>query len=595
MKQKHAGSRSIGLTLFGIPFLAFGVGFFLFVVGPQMLDWQRMQNWQPVPGTLLEIHLDRHSSDDGTTYSVRAEYRYESAGRTWTGQRVGVSTGADNIGSYHQDLHRRLSRDLNRPNALTVWVNPLDPSQAVLDRDMRWGLLAFEHLFVLLFGGVGLLMVIGGLRRWRAPQIPTETAPAEARRLMAETGDNRIRSGGIATPVALWVLTLITAALTAPGLYATHRDMLRGDPAALAMLAFVAVFLGLLYAAVRTTLGYRRYGRLELVMDPYPGAIGGEFGATLDLRERFDSRTPFPVTLACLHSYTSGSGKSRSTRTSTVWQAEGLAQPLAAHRGTRLGIRFAVPGELPASAPTSSDYHFWRLNVVAEVPGIDLDRSFTIPMLPGSEVSRELAGVPFSDTAGPAPEIPPDILRIRSHGGGTEFFYPTGRHKLAAFMFGLFGVACAAVCIFVGRAIGDGGVFANAGASIVVAVFGLIALLLCAIALQMPFNSLRVNVSPAGISTERRWLGMRVGARHVERDDIERIERVKEMEAQTAGKSIIHYRLDVRTHRRRRITIGESLRGNRLADLVEARVREALDLREPLPTDTDGGSRWTDG
>ena len=45
----------------------------------------------------------------------------------------------------------------------TRFVNPAQPDQALLYRDLRWETLAFQTMFVLIFGGIGFGMLVGGL------------------------------------------------------------------------------------------------------------------------------------------------------------------------------------------------------------------------------------------------------------------------------------------------------------------------------------------------------------------------------------------------------------------------------------------------
>ena len=72
----------------------------------------------------------------------------------------------------------------------------------------------------------------------------------------------------------------------------------------------------LLYKAIRMTLEYQRYGVIKLMMDPFPGSIGGHIGGALTVKTTV--KTPnagnvdYRIGIECVYSYVSGSGDSRS-------------------------------------------------------------------------------------------------------------------------------------------------------------------------------------------------------------------------------------------------------------------------------------------
>ena len=102
------------------------------------------------PGTLLSV--------SGSENQTEARYRYRRNGVTYQGDRVYVASLNDNIGSYHPDLLARLKSQQRTGEPVDVWVNPIDPQQAVIDRDMRWGLFALMTGFCSIFIFIGLLI-----------------------------------------------------------------------------------------------------------------------------------------------------------------------------------------------------------------------------------------------------------------------------------------------------------------------------------------------------------------------------------------------------------------------------------------------------
>jgi hypothetical protein len=73
-------------------------------------------------------------------------------------------------------------------------------------------------------------------------------------------------------------------AISSPVLFAFQGELARGNQMRWIALLFPLVGLGLLVWAMRQTLGWRRFGMTLLGLDPFPGAIGGDVGGTVELR-----------------------------------------------------------------------------------------------------------------------------------------------------------------------------------------------------------------------------------------------------------------------------------------------------------------------
>lgn len=191
------------LTLFALPFAAVGIGMLLLSVLPTLHDWTRMQSWQPVQATLLSARLNVHSGKS-RSYSVSARYRFEMAGRVVEGQRVAITEGADNIGDFQQRLGTQLEQALARGQTVRAWADPANPSDAVIDRGLRGGLLAFKMVFVLVFGGFGVGLIVFA---WHSrPQSASPGGEAQASPWLArrEWADNQIRSNKRLEVMVAW-------------------------------------------------------------------------------------------------------------------------------------------------------------------------------------------------------------------------------------------------------------------------------------------------------------------------------------------------------------------------------------------------------
>ncbi|MBA4267244.1 MAG: DUF3592 domain-containing protein, partial [Comamonadaceae bacterium] len=154
-RQKHRYS-AYWLGAFGGIFLLVSLGFLVLGMMPTVIDAMRMRQWEPVPAQLLDVRVaSSRNSSGNTTTRVQARYSYVVAGRTYTGERVAVSSMADNLGDFWYQLGWQLKRTHQQGKPATAWVNPADPTKAVLDRSLRWPLLGFWAIFIVVFGGTG--------------------------------------------------------------------------------------------------------------------------------------------------------------------------------------------------------------------------------------------------------------------------------------------------------------------------------------------------------------------------------------------------------------------------------------------------------
>ncbi|PJI97646.1 uncharacterized protein DUF3592 [Acidovorax sp. 69] len=166
------------LALFALPFAAVGVGMLLLGVLPTLYDWSRMQFWQPAQATLVSAQLNASRSSKSTTYHVTARYRYQVAGREYEGDRVAIGSGGDNVGDFQEALGERLEHALQSAQPVPIWVSATNPAEAVIDRSLRPGLLALKMVFVVVFGGVGLGMLVHLVRT--PSQAGRQTSPQRA-------------------------------------------------------------------------------------------------------------------------------------------------------------------------------------------------------------------------------------------------------------------------------------------------------------------------------------------------------------------------------------------------------------------------------
>jgi hypothetical protein len=376
-------SRRLRLILSSLIFLGIGLGVGYFVALGDLLDWQAARDYVAVPAAIEYVELDEfYNSDHGSTYRVRAAYHYDYHGESYHSKRVAISESADNFDDHHHRLYSQLLQAQKAKQPVIAWVDPHNPSQALLDREMRWELFHSKASFFLIFTTIGLVIIIVAFRT--APQGDGAAMRVTKPARRATRQDGKITSGSRSEITVFWIFTSFWNAFTLFMLW-VMLDSAHFLVIGLVGLIFLGAGLFLLYHAVWKTLQWRRFGALTLNIHPSPAVMGDTLQGNIELRERFPGNVQFLVTLSCIHSLTTGSGKHRRTTEDVIWR--GGATPATSSygiQGTRLDFRIAVPTGLPASQKRSNDYHYWAINIKAEIPGVNLDHDFRIPVIAGS-------------------------------------------------------------------------------------------------------------------------------------------------------------------------------------------------------------------
>jgi hypothetical protein len=566
----------IFMTLFALPF--FGVGVWMLAsIGMTFSDAWRMQGWEPVPAQLMSAGYETRSGDDSDTYKAYASYSYRYGGQAYIGDGVGVARGADNIGSYQTDIGNRLSRMLGRGEPVTVWVDPGAPANSIIDRSIRWGLVGFKSIFVLVFGGIGLGLLVY-----------TWTSPKEKDASLAQYQDSpwllnedwqtpEIRSDSRMAMWAAWAFAAFWNAISSITPFIAYREVVDNqNHLALVALLFPLVGIGLLGWAVHRTLEWRRFGPAPVTLDPFPGSIGGHVGGTIDLNLPFDSTARFHVTLTNLRSHMSGSGKNRSRRETAKWQDELVAHAEPGGKGTRLTFRFDVPDGLDESdaQQVGDSYFTWQLNLRAELPGTDIDRDYDIPVYATARQSRRLPDRAMQRSRDEQDAIADgrvrERIRFQHRPMGHSMFYPIGRHLLPNLVGVFFGAVFAAAGWFL---------ITQEGHTVFGGIFGGVGVMVALAALYMMTNSLEVSQDGTSVNTLRRWLGIPVSRKSMARSQFARFEKKSSMKTQSGGRHVIYYAIEMIDHDGNRMTVGEGFKGESEARAATRMIARELGLR----------------
>jgi hypothetical protein len=566
----------IVVTLFALPFFAVGV-WMLWSISSSLYDAWQMQDWVQVEAKLVRGGYETNSGDDSDTYEAFAEYSYTYGGERYKGGRVSLSSGGDNIGDYQQEMGRRLQSQAASGSTIIVYVDPDAPHESIIDRNVRWGLIGFKSIFLFVFGGVGLGLLIFV---WRASPEKDATRPEykdspwllnDAWQTPTIRSSSRTAMWGAWAFAAFW--NLISAALP----FLLYEEVVEKENyIALIGLLFPLVGIGLLVWAIRRTLEWRRFGPAPVTLDPFPGSIGGHVGGTIDLNLPFDPAARFRVTLNNLHSYISGSGKSRSRKEEAEWQDAMAAHAEHGASGTRLIFRFDIPEGLDASDVDHDDsYYLWRLNLHAELPGTDLDRDYDIPVYATATQSRHLSDRAVQKARAEQDLIDDEsvgaIISIRNGPSGKQMIYPMGRHvgpSLGGLIVGAIFAAMGWYLVF------------EEGHSIFGSVFAVVGSLIGIFCLYLLFNSLEVSKEAGSIKVVRKLLGIPVSNKQMHQNSFERFKKKSTMKTQSGGKHIIYYSVYAIDRQGNEIVLGEGFKGESEAKAAMRIIARELGLHE---------------
>lgn len=592
--------KSVGcLVLFALPFAAGGL-----VVGglaaTQLWTWVDARSWIERPARILEAELERHTGDDSTTYRARATYEYSLDGVTYRSERVGIAGGADNIGSFQRDAYRELRSYRESGRDFRCFVDPDDPSRAVLYRRMRWGLLGLEAVFSLAFSLVGFGLI--GAAMWSKEHAGAEERlrqahPDEPWMWQEDWRDGRIRARPRAQLLGVGVFALLWNLISSPVAFLVPAEVSGGNHLALIALLFPVVGIGVASWWAVLFLRWRKFGHSTFEMARLPGIVGGPLEGRIHTRVQAPPETGFELTLSCVRRVTTGSGDDRSTREKVEWQDRRVVPPEqvgVGPGGVWVPVRFGIPWEQPPTDPEESDDRvLWRLEIEADVPGVDYAASFEIPVFRTAEsdegfVAEEPGGreglAPAARALDPASGRQATLVRRgitleELPSGGRRFTFQAARQR---------GTALAATFFLV---LWSGATWLTwhlEAPLLFPLVFGLFELLLIYGVLHLWLSVRRVQVTPGTLAWQGGLLGL--GRRHVLRAD--RVAEIGPDRGLQVGNRLL-YRIEVRDREGRERVLASQIDdlslARRLAEAMKRRLADAPG-RSAIVREPDAGA-----
>lgn len=420
-------------VLFGLPFILAGLAIGWFFYFPVISGWWSARGWEEVPCWIEKAEMtSSRGSKGGVTYQTTAGYRYEYRGRTYRGEKVGLTGGSDNFGDFQQRAHSTLRAFEGKDQPFRCYVNPAKPEQAVLFRDLRWGLMLMLSIFPTVFPLIGALVSAGGAmgaRKAAAERKLAQQHPSEPWRWRQEWRGETIHESkngmGAILGVAGWILLVqgpLAFAIIGGGVLAESFT---------AVFALLPALLALipLFFAWRRVQTRRVLGRPSLWLKQTPLRPGSVLEGELRFDCVLSSREVIQARLLCRRKITRGSGKGAATTTENIWEHTETLSAGEARRdmsGVALPLRVEIPRGLPCAVieeatagVTAFAGHEWSLELAPASGG----KAAVLPLpvfvsRAEAEQARSAAG---HDVEAAAPDTDGLVERLRSGGVLAEF------------------------------------------------------------------------------------------------------------------------------------------------------------------------------
>jgi hypothetical protein len=336
--------------------------------------------------------------------------------------------------------------------------------------------------------------------------------PAKPWMWREDWASGRIEDSSRNATVGLWGFAILWSAVAFPiaGVFFRQEGFPPRQAAMWLILLFPLVGLLLIWAAIRQTLARMKFGTSHLQLVTQPGVIGRQFRATLETNLKEVPADGMEVIISNIRRVTTGSGKSSSTSENVIWQE---TTTLSASRlslgmnGVTVPLSFNIPLDAePCDDSNSRNCVLWRVEVSAQLPGIDYSQNFEVPVFTteATPVHEEEIEAIEERSRARVRATPVDTKRMvmeQSISSGTKFTFPPPMK----------GTAATAVAVLLALILGAAAVVYFDVVNCFTVGAGLICLLIGAAIIFATGHSSYVLVESGNVTARHRLLGMSWG------------------------------------------------------------------------------------
>jgi hypothetical protein len=436
-------------------------------------------------------------------------------------------------------------------------------------------------LFISAIGAGFVLMAFGGYRKLKQQAAIEEANPSSPWLWRKDWANRRAESQLKKTEITAWVVCIFCNLVMIPVAVTLIPQLAhRSDPRVFLILGFCSIGVILFGVALRATLRHRRFGNTYFEFDSLPFSLGGRLSGKIHLKLDADAAHGIDLRLSCVRKIVTGSGDSRSTLQTVLWQAEQNISSGAMGMdpfSRTIPVDFAIPSDAYVTDhDNSSDQVLWLLHAQADIPGIDYTDDFELPVFKTSFSAEqaptnspsEVSGF-AAETSGDSNAVPvaapshPKVI-ISSQDGGTEFYFPAFRTPSRATFLLIFTLIWTGVVYFL---------FHSKAPWFFPIIFGLMDLFVIFGFFHVALGTARIRVGNGAIVSTTRVLG--VGStKQFLFSEVDAIVAVTSgQQAGTQGNSM--YAIRLRTKNGRRATLADEISSRQEARWIVSQI-EAL-------------------
>ena len=343
-----SSKSAIGCALlFTTPFLLAGLGMMIFTAVIPMARLAKSATWIECEAEIVpasERLEANNNAEVGSAQQTQASYTYTAPdGSKRISRKVSFSNGYGNIDSQHSSTHQRLKK--TNDGKIICYVNPNNMDDAALLREVDEYSIIHGSLFGFVFAFVGAFLSISVTRLQRKEKNTREDDTTVQSTATSSPNDVFIA----AVPVCLNLWMLYVFATMVP------------DASSWTLLLLIPVITPILVVC----RGYRNrriFGEATFAPEGRI-RVGGALSGAIRLANGSPD-TDFEISAECTQSHTSGSGKSRTTSTKSLWSSDEINSRVTVGNDAVL-LQFAtkIPYGLPESNAQGRGSIKWILTV----------------------------------------------------------------------------------------------------------------------------------------------------------------------------------------------------------------------------------------
>jgi hypothetical protein len=424
-------------------------------------------------------------------------------------------------------------------------------------------------VFTLVGGGlvVGVLFGASSMRRTEARKAQY---PAQPWMWREDWANRAIRDSNKGAAIGIWIFAVIWNAISFPIAWKVTPELSRDNLMPLLVYLFPLVGIILLITAIYLTFRAAKFGTSICHLDRTPLVPGRAFRGDLEVRTDATPANGYRLRLALINAVTTGRGKNRSTHENLLWDSETLVESAALLRspmGTRVPFQFAIPPDShPCDDTVSDNRFFWRLSADADLPGVDYNAQFELPVFATGEAvdGSEFAAFEQRHRSQAlrqqvAPTTGVEITRLPAGG---EQYRIHAKKTAGGVIGGLIFLALWNAAI---------GAMIHFGAPWgIPAFFILLDLLFIASMFDYFFGRSTIEVDKSGVRVRKQWLGWSPGIATYETASIESID------GTAASPNSKTYGITLKRNDERPVILASSLPDRESADAVAAKMMADL-------------------